>query len=199
MTMKFGRFLAMDSDTRQMGRVGKALASALGAVLIALSGAASAAEPSLKGFERAAEPKPALELRWLGPHGLETSLAAYAGKTVLVNLWATWCAPCIKELPSLQRLQAKLKGEPFALVALSIDRNQPGADKARDMLERLRLDALAFHHDGEGRVFRALAVEVMPTTVIFDGAGREVGRLKGPAEWDAPEAEALIRSFIAPR
>jgi len=164
-----------------------------------LGGAASAAEPALKGFERAAQPKPAPELRWRGPDATETSLAAYQGKVVLLNLWATWCAPCIKELPSLQRLQAKLQDEPFAVVALSIDRNQPGADKARDMLHRLRLDALAFHHDGEGRVFRALGVEVMPTTVIFDASGREVGRLRGPAEWDAPEAEALVRSFIAPR
>ena len=154
---------------------------------------------TVKAFERAAAPKPAPELRWRGPNGMETSLADHHGKVVLLNLWATWCAPCIKELPSLQRLQAKLQGEPFALVALSIDRNEPGAEKAREMLRRLRLDALAFHHDGEGRVFRALWVDVMPTTVIFDASGREVGRLKGPAEWDAPEAEALVRSFIPPR
>jgi len=153
---------------------------------------------TVKAFERATTPKPAPDLRWRGPEGTETSLAAYRGKVVLMNLWATWCAPCIKELPSLERLQAKLQKEPFALVALSIDRNEPGAEKARAMLKRLHLDALAFHHDGEGRVFRALGVEVMPTTVVFDSAGREVGRLKGPAEWDAPEAEALVRSFIAP-
>jgi thiol-disulfide isomerase/thioredoxin len=185
----------MNSDTRERRGLGKALALAL----IVLSGAASAAEPSLKGFERAAPPKSAPELRWSGPDGTETTLAAYRGKAVLLNLWATWCAPCIKELPSLQRLQAKLQGEPFAIVALSIDRNQPGAEKARAMLSRLRLDALAFHHDGEGRVFRALGIEVMPTTIIFDASGREVGRLKGPAEWDAPEAEALVRSLIVPR
>ena len=159
----------------------------------------AADSPKLEGTVKdfaLSSPKPAPEFRWRGPDGAETSLAAFAGKVVVMNLWATWCAPCIKELPSLQRLQAKLPGDFFALVALSIDRNEVGGDKARDMLRRLRLDQIAFHHDIHGGVFRSLGIGVMPTTVVFDRAGREIGRLAAPAEWDAPEAEALIRAFM---
>ena len=156
-----------------------------------------ASKPGTQLLELPASARRASEPRWRGPDGAETSLAALEGKVVLMNLWATWCAPCITELPSLQRLQAKLHGEPFALVALSIDRNEVGADKARALLRKLELDELQFHHDSDGRVFRALGVEVMPTTVVFDRSGREVSRLKGPADWDTPEAEALLRGFMA--
>ena len=180
------------------------IVSLFAAPILAIALASShlaAAEPALTGtvknFERATSPKSAVELSWRGPNGAEVTLSRLKGKVVLLNLWATWCAPCIRELPSLQRLQAKLSRESsFVLIAVSIDRGPAGGTQARDMLRRLKLDELAFHHDREGRVFPALGVTVMPTTMVFDRSGREVGRLEGPAEWDAPEAEALIRSFI---
>jgi thiol-disulfide isomerase/thioredoxin len=147
---------------------------------------------TVKNFEIAQVAKTPPPFTWRDASGAETSLAAYAGKTVVMNFWATWCAPCITELPALERLQAKLGTAPIVLVALNIDRGDEGAEKARAMLRRLKLDGLAFHHDSDSRAYRSLGIEVMPTTIIFDPQGREAGRLRGPAEWDAPEARALI-------
>ena len=150
---------------------------------------------TVKNFEIAAERKPVSAFSWRDASGGEISLATYSGKVVVMNFWATWCAPCITELPSIQRLQTKLGSAPVAVVALSIDRGAEGAEKARAMLQRLKLDGLAFHHDTESRAYRALGIEVMPTTIIFDAQGREAGRLRGPAEWDAPEAQKLIQAL----
>jgi len=180
--------------------MGQAKALVLSALLIVLSAvAASAAEinptGTVKNFEVAAQPKAATEFSWRGPTGSEVSLKTYAGKTVLINFWATWCAPCITELPSLLRLQEKLGSAPIAVIALNIDRGEAGAEKARAMLKRLKLEGLAFHHDSQSQAYRALGVEVMPTTIVFDSQGREAGRLRGPAEWDEPEAVKLLKAL----
>ena len=150
---------------------------------------------TVKNFEIAAERKPMPAFTWRDAGGSETSLASYAGKMVVMNFWATWCAPCITELPSLLRLQEKLGSAPISVVVLSIDRGAEGAEKARAMLHRLKLDGLAFHHDGDGRAYKTLGIDVMPTTVIFDARGREAGRLRGPAEWDEPEAQKLLQAL----
>jgi thiol-disulfide isomerase/thioredoxin len=151
---------------------------------------------TVKSFELAATPVPAPDFGWRNATGDPTSLKAYAGKLVVMNFWATWCAPCITELPSLQRLQEKLGAAPIIVVALNIDRGDAGADKARAMLKRLKLDELAFQGDSESRAYRALGIEVMPTTIVFDPQGREAGRLQGPAEWDAPEAQKLLQALF---
>ena len=172
-------------------------------LLTALAAPAFAAEIKPTGtvqkFEVASPAKPAPDFSWRDPGGAEASLKAYAGKTVLVNFWATWCAPCITELPSLLRLQEKLGPKsdngPVVVIALNIDRGDAGAQKARAMLKRLKLDGLAFHHDSQSQAYRALGIEVMPTTIIFDTQGREAGRLRGPAEWDEPEAVELLRAI----
>ncbi len=150
---------------------------------------------TVKSFDVAPTPKAAPAFSWSDGAGVERSLDDYRGKVVVMNFWATWCAPCITELPSLYRLQESLGSAPVVLIALNIDRGEAGAAKARAMLHRLKLDALAFHHDQSSRAYRALGIQVMPTTIIFDPQGREVGRLPGPAEWDAPEARALIEAF----
>jgi thiol-disulfide isomerase/thioredoxin len=152
-------------------------------------------EGTVKNFEIAAAPKPAPDISWRGSDGNDVSLKNYAGRTILVNFWATWCAPCITELPSLLRLQENLGSAPIAVVALNIDRGAAGADKARAMLRRLKLEGLAFNHDSQSQAYRALGIEVMPTTIVFDKEGREAGRLRGPAEWDAPEAVKLLRAL----
>ena len=171
----------------------------LSLLLAILSASAFAAEivPSgtVQKFELAAPAKPAPDFGWRSPQGSDVTLKDYAGKTVVMNFWATWCAPCITELPSLMRLQEKLSGMPIVVVAMNIDRGADGADKARAMLKRLKLEELAFHHDSQSQAYRALSIEVMPTTIVFDAQGREAGRLRGPAEWDAPEARKLLQSL----
>ena len=165
-------------------------------VLLLIAATASAAEikptGTVKNFAIAATPQPAQDFSWREADGSEASLKAYAGKTVLINFWATWCAPCITELPALLRLQEKLGSAPITVIALNIDRGDAGAEKARAMLKRLKLEGLAFHHDSQSQAYRTLGIEVMPTTTVFDPQGREAGRLRGSAEWDEPEARKLL-------
>ena len=171
----------------------------LATTLLALSSIGSAAEikptGTVKNFEVAAAPQPAPDFSWRDADGSTATLKAYAGKTVLVNFWATWCAPCITELPALLRLQEKLGNAPITVIALNIDRADAGAEKARAMLKRLKLEGLAFHHDSQSQAYRTLGIEVMPTTIVFDPPGREAGRLRGPAEWDEPEAIKLLQAI----
>ncbi|WP_081688559.1 TlpA family protein disulfide reductase [Inquilinus limosus] len=123
--------------------------------------------------------------------GAPLSLDSFKGRTVLLNVWATWCAPCRKEMPSLDRLQAEMGGADFQVVALSIDRG--GLDAVRAFFSEVGLAHLGIYLDPTSASTRALNVVGIPTTVLIDGEGREVGRATGPAEWDSPEMKALIR------
>lgn len=131
---------------------------------------------------------------WRDADGTSVSLKDFRGKVVLLNFWASWCAPCLRELPSINALQAKLGGDKFQVVALNLDRN--GAKAALPMIERLKLDRLKLQLDPESKVAVDLGVSVMPTTIVYDAAGRELGRLKGAAEWNSPEALELVSYFI---
>lgn len=177
-----------------------AFAAAVFLTIAAADARAADVKPTgtVEKFAVAPAPKPAGDFTWRGPDGKDVTLKSYTGKTVVMNFWATWCAPCIVELPSLQRLQEKLGAAPIVVIALNIDRGSDGADKARAMLKRLKLDGLAFHHDSQSQAYRTLGIQVMPTTVVFDAQGREAGRLAGPAEWDAPEAVKLLRDLAEP-
>lgn len=123
-------------------------------------------------------------------------LADFQGKVLLVNFWATWCAPCVREMPSLDRLQAELGGPDFAVLAINEDRG--GAKVARPFMEKLGLETLTLYVDRQMALARALEVRGMPATFLIDRQGRLVGSLVGMAEWDAPEAKALIRHYIGP-
>lgn len=126
--------------------------------------------------------------------GDEVTFRDFHGKVVVLNFWATWCAPCVHEMPSLDRLAARLADRPVALVALNEDRG--GAEVAAPFLEKLKLGNLPLYLDPEGAVQRALEVGSLPTTIVIDAEGREVGRLVGPADWSSPEAVALIETFL---
>lgn len=171
------------------------------AVLLAVSAAASAAAPSppLAGEMRNLRlaPAPVLGPRtgWADADGKSVSLADFKGRVVLVNVWATWCAPCIRELPSLDRLQAGLGGKDFTVVALNVDRG--GKPAAGRMFRQLKLRHLAIYLDPRSKASRALGVSVMPTTFLFDATGREIGRIEGPAQWDSADAVRLIKYVIA--
>lgn len=131
---------------------------------------------------------------WRDGEGAERRMEDYRGKVVLVNYWATWCAPCIREMPSLARLQKELPATDFALVAISVDLE--GRKVAEPFLQENDLMALGLHLDNRGMVARAMGVSVMPTTILYGRDGREVGRLSGAAEWDSADALALIRFVI---
>lgn len=132
--------------------------------------------------------------------GMPKKLSDWQGKTVLVNLWATWCVPCRKEMPALDRLQTKLKGPNFEVVAINIDTRDPA--KPKNFLKDANLTALGFFSDDKAKVFqdlrgigRALG---MPTSVLVDAKGCEIATIAGPAEWDSDDALTLIRAAVGP-
>jgi thiol-disulfide isomerase/thioredoxin len=143
---------------------------------------------------RAAEPKPMPAIAFADGDGRGVSLADMKGKVLLVNLWATWCAPCKVEMPSLNRLAAKLGGPDFAIVPISFDWSGP--DKPRAFLAESKLDALPLYIDVRKDLMQKFAAPGLPLTVLIDREGREVARLAGTAEWDSAEAEALIRQVM---
>ena len=126
--------------------------------------------------------------------GTAATLADFGGKTVLLNLWATWCVPCRKEMPALDRLAEAETGADFAVVPVSIDTQDPGKPKA--FLEQIGVKALPLYADPTTRIFTGLKAEAMavglPTTVLIDGKGCALGVVSGPAEWDSNDAKALI-------
>lgn len=154
--------------------------------------------PKLVGQMQTMQVAPTIKARptttWQDKNGKKVSLADFEGKVVLLNFWATWCPPCIRELPSLNRLQAGLGGDKFEVVALNIDRG--GKPVARRMMRRLKLDKLALHLDTNSKTVKDLRVRTMPTTFIFDHLGREVAKVQGGAEWDSKEAIAVVKYFI---
>lgn len=126
--------------------------------------------------------------------GKALTLADFKGKTVLLNLWATWCAPCREEMPSLDRLQQALGSDKFEVVALSLDRK--GAQASRKFLDEVKATSLKLYVDPTAKQGTELKLIGMPTTLLVDREGRELGRLTGPAEWDSPEAKKLIEAAL---
>ncbi|MDX2202458.1 MAG: TlpA disulfide reductase family protein [Hyphomicrobiaceae bacterium] len=143
-------------------------------------------------FKKAPEALP--ELKFQDGQGRELTLAAFRGKVVLLNLWATWCLPCRKEMPALDRLQGELGSDKFEVVALSVDRT--GIAGARRFLDETKVEKLAVYADPSARLTSPLRATGLPTTLLIDADGREVGRLIGPAEWDSAEAVRLIKAVM---
>ena len=135
------------------------------------------------------------ELSFTDGEGKPQSLADFRGKIVLLNIWATWCLPCRKELPTLDRLQASLGGADFEVVMLSVDRR--GLEVVKKFYAEIGIQHLAIHIDTSSRAGFALATEGLPTTLLIDRQGQEIGRLIGPAEWDAPDMVDFLKSIIA--
>ena len=139
------------------------------------------------------QPRPAPDYAFLGPDGQTTTLADFRGKTVFVNFWATWCPPCVEEMPALDRLQAELGGERFAVLPLSLDRSR---DVVEDSYQRIGLKHLSINLDTEGQAMMGFRAGVLPTPLIIGPRGNLIGGLAGPAEWDSAAALAFARYFI---
>jgi len=126
--------------------------------------------------------------------GAEKTLADWKGKVVLLNLWATWCAPCRKEMPALDKLQKDLGSDIFEVVALSVDRQ--GAPASKKFLQETKTEHLKLYVESTSRSVGTLRAAGLPTTILIDKEGREVGRLTGPAEWDSADAKRLIQAAL---
>jgi thiol-disulfide isomerase/thioredoxin len=140
-------------------------------------------------------PVPAPALAVTTRDGTVVHLGDLKGKPVLLNLWATWCAPCVREMPSLERLAVE-RGETLRVLAVSEDRR--GADVVEPFIERHELKRLPIFLDVKSDATHVFAVDAIPTTILIDREGREVGRFRGPAEWDGPAARRLIDKLLKP-
>ncbi|MBI2735962.1 MAG: TlpA family protein disulfide reductase [Rhodospirillales bacterium] len=162
------------------------------------SGAPTTATRSEKGFsfQTLEIPRPLPELRFVDGEGREMTLKAFEGQTVLLNIWATWCVPCRKEMPALDRLQSKLGGPDFRVVALSIDRE--GLPAVTAFYQELGLKTLGIYVDQTGKASRQLGVVGIPTTLLLDREGREIGRTVGPAEWDSDAVVQVLEKHVKP-
>lgn len=139
-------------------------------------------------------PRDAPGMTFRGDDGKIFRLADFKGRVVLVNFWATWCAPCIRELPTLNRLEKTLGDEDFAVIAVNVDRD--GANVARPFLDKNDVFALPLYFDDKMALAREFGLKQMPTSYLLDREGKVAGSLTGFAEWDSPEADALIRHYL---
>lgn len=142
------------------------------------------------GFEAVSSGLMAPRAIFLDENGLPTSIETFKGKIVVLNLWATWCAPCVKEMPSLERLSSRLSNERFAVVAVSQDKG--GMAVAKPFLEKLGVRGLSIYSDPTGRLSREYGGRGMPTTFIVGKNGQLIARLEGSADWDTKEIVAYL-------
>lgn len=164
----------------------------------ALARLAPLARGEVAAFQVAPRAEPAPGLAFDGPDGSRKTLADFHGRTVLLNLWATWCEPCRREMPALDRLQGELGGPAFEVVTVNIDTRN--LDRPKSWLTQAGVTRLAYYADREAKIFQDLRrigqAEGMPTTLIIDAKGCRLGTMAGPAEWDGPDGLALMRAAI---
>ncbi len=139
-------------------------------------------------------PVAASELPFLREDDSEGALSDFAGQYVVLNFWATWCAPCRHEMPALNQLQAELGGEDFRVVTLATGRNPPQA--IRRFFDEEGITELTQYRDINQQIARQMGVFGLPITVILDPDGNEIGRMRGDAEWASPEAFDLIEAIL---
>jgi thiol-disulfide isomerase/thioredoxin len=156
-----------------------------------VSGAASGSGPVMSLHEA---PQPIPDIRFQDGESRSLTLADFRGKVVLLNIWATWCGPCRREMPTLDRLQATLGGPDFQVVALSIDR--AGMKVVSAFYAETGIEHLARYIDESGRTTQPLKVPGLPTTLLIDREGREIARHVGPAEWDTPAMVAFFKQQL---
>jgi hypothetical protein len=126
--------------------------------------------------------------------GQTLSLQDFRGKFLVVNLWATWCTPCVKEMPALDHLEAKLGGKDFKVIALNEDHD--GLAQTTAFFEKNELKSLGIYVDPSGRAPFLVHAHGLPTTLIIDRKGMEIGRIVGSADWDNPAALIFLRAVM---
>ena len=182
--------------------IAAAAMTALIAVAASFPAVAAGDRPSynrgtMTAFVMRKEPVALPDIAFKDGQGNPVTLADWRGRVVLINLWATWCAPCRREMPALDRLQVKLGGDDFEVLAISVDRK--GAEASAKFLNETGAENLALYVDETFKVARDLKAPGLPVTILVDRQGREIGRVTGPAEWDSEDALALIGAVIEDR
>jgi len=155
------------------------------------TGLDSYAKDSLRKLVVLPSPPVQPDLEFTGPDGAFVRLADFKGQTILLNVWATWCAPCIKEMPTLDALQKQRGGETFQVVAVSLDRTQ---EEAQLWFEKNGIKNLTAYYDGSFALSANLEARGLPISVLYNTYGAEIARVAGDADWASPEAMALINA-----
>ncbi|MEM9786784.1 MAG: TlpA disulfide reductase family protein [Pseudomonadota bacterium] len=141
-----------------------------------------------------AEPIAASDVAFKSEDGQEMTLADYQGKHVVLNFWATWCAPCRHEMPHLSALQTAMGGDDMEVVTIATGRNPlPGMQR---FLEEIEVDNLPLHTDARQSLARSLGVLGLPVTIILDPEGNEIARMQGDADWSSDNAMEIMRTLI---
>ena len=196
-TAMLGAALAAGIALYGTGRIGGNTAPCAGAAATAAR-LAPLARGEIAALEIAKAPRPAPALAFKGPDGQDTGLSGMKGRVLLVNLWATWCAPCKAEMPALDRLQASFDPKEFQVVAINVDTRN--LDRPPLWLKENAIHALAYYADPAGRVLPALQKETgstgLPTTLLVDSGGCTLGVMKGPAEWSSEDARRLVTAAL---
>jgi thiol-disulfide isomerase/thioredoxin len=166
-----------------LANIGQAETADLGSLL----------EGDMRKLTLHSEPKATSNVAFTSTDGAELTLADYAGKTILVNFWATWCAPCRKEMPQLAALQTQLGGDNFEVLTIATGRNPRPAMEA--FFKEIGVDNLPLHTDARQSLARSMGVLGLPVTVIIGADGLEIGRLLGDADWASESAVALLTAI----
>lgn len=165
------------------------------ALLFALSVAAAAEEDQVKPgeFIPASPPQPAPAVSFEDLSGKSASPADFKGKLLVLNLWATWCRPCLEEMPSLEQLQINLRDQ---LVVLAVSEDRGGAKIVDAFLGKLGLTKVRVYLDPKSDVGHAFGVRGLPTTIIIGADGNLLGRVEGAAEWDSVEMYGVLKPLL---
>jgi thiol-disulfide isomerase/thioredoxin len=191
----FGAVYVIGGGFDNKGRqISNAAAQTGEAVDVGASGSSAFKLGEMAAFVTKKTPEVLPDISFEDANGKTVQLSSLKGKTVLLNLWATWCGPCREEMPALNTLQKELGGSGFEVVALSLDRG--GYKASRKFLDDLKADAVTLYADPTAKQGMALKLIGMPTTILIDKEGREVGRLAGAAKWDSADAKKLIESAM---
>lgn len=184
----------------EMARPPSKVASHTGACAQSLD-LARAIEPLVHGevaaLSVATQPTPYGPVAFDDADGRKTTVASFKGRTILLNLWATWCVPCRAEMPALNRLQAELGSKDFSVVPINIDTAR--LDKPKAFLQEIGATNLPFYSDNSADILQVLKqsqkIDGLPTTLLIGGDGCAIATMAGPAQWDSPEAKALIEKL----
>ncbi|MBG1233699.1 TlpA family protein disulfide reductase [Aestuariivirga litoralis] len=149
---------------------------------------------SMAAYIKQPQPKDLAPFAMVDASGAPKDISALKGKVTLLNLWATWCAPCRKEMPELAKLQKEMGGPDFQVVELSEDLK--GYQASADFLKQVGADNLTLYADQKATALDAVKAPGLPVTLLLNREGQEVGRLLGPAPWASDEAKAIIKAAI---
>ena len=164
------------------------------ATALMCAGSTTRAEEPAAIFNVWETPRPVADLSFIDGDGNKLSLSAFCGKSVLLNIWATWCPPCRKEMPALDRLEQKLGSPRFTVIALSTDTS--GLLDVKAFFQAFGLKSLGVYLDEEGAAMRELRIIGLPTTILINEQGYEIARKIGPATWDSAEVLEFLQGRI---